>query len=566
MPKSVVTEDKFNRSAGKQLARYALVAVLALVALMYCLNWVAGLSSSGSAAGLTAIDVERNEISTFLRQEPPQLNSMLASDAVSGTILEHVMEGLLRYGPNNEILPGMAERWEIDGALARFWIRPDARWSNGDPVTAHDFEFAWKTALDPATGSQYSFIFYPIKNAEAANTGQLPLEAVGVRALDDSLLEVELERPLAYLEKLLAFVTFQPVQQKFYEQRPQRYGADAEDLLYNGPFVISSWVHGASMRLEKNPNYWDAERIKLNAINFPYITSDSATLLNLYRDGRIATVDLTAEMLEGAMQRRWQLERFMDGTVFFIDFNHRDNRLTRNKNLRIALNLAQDSNELVNSVIKLPGYLPAKSLFPIWMQGVEKTFREEYPAPEYPYNVELARQHLALAKQELGLSEWPPIVLLSGNTPVANISAQYYQEVFKKNLGLEIIIDAQIFRQRLQKMQDGDFDMVLSGWGPDYNDPMTFADLYSSWNLNNRGKYSNPELDALVRKAQDSIDPKERMDAFGAIQEILHDDAVLIGNYERGLVHATDPRLKGAQKRIFGAENDYTGAYIEDSE
>ncbi len=566
MTSPLSTDDSFVRSAGKQLAIYALVAVVVLVVLMYTLNFAASLTSTGAGGVAGAIDVENNEITIYLREEPPQMNSMLATDAVSGMVLGHVMEGLLRYDANGQIVPAMAERWELSGNRATFWIREDARWSNGDPVTAQDFEFAWKTTLDPATGSQYSFILYPIKNAEAVNTGQLPVDSVGVRALDARTLEVELEQPIAYFDKLVSFVTYLPVQKKAFTAANGRYGADANEMLYNGPFVMSSWVHGASMRMEKNPYYWDAGRIRLNAINAAYITSDSNTLLNLYKDGRIVSVDLTAEMLEGAMQQRWQLDRFMDGGVFFIDFNHRPERITRNLNLRKALQLAQDGNELVDRVIKLPGYLPAKSLFPVWLQGVEKSFREEYPAPEAPFNVQLAREYLEKAKQELGLTEIPPLVLLSDVSPVAAISGQYYQEVFKRNLGLDIVIDAQIFRQRLAKMDSGDFDLVLNGWGPDYNDPLTFADLFASWNLNNRGKYNNPALDALVRTAQTSTDTKTRMDAFGEVQRILHEDAAFIGNYERGRVYATHPQLKGLLRRVFGAESDYTGAYIDASD
>ncbi len=566
MTSPLSTDDSFVRSAGKQLAIYALVAAVVLVALMYALNFAASLTSTGAGGVAGAIDVENNEITIYLREEPPQMNSMLATDAVSGMVLGHVMEGLLRYDANGQIVPAMAERWELSGNRATFWIREDARWNNGDPVTAQDFEFAWKTTLDPATGSQYSFILYPIKNAEAVNTGQLPVDSVGVRALDARTLEVELEQPIAYFDKLVSFVTYLPVQKKAFTAANGRYGADADEMLYNGPFVMSSWVHGASMRMEKNPYYWDAGRIRLNAINAAYITSDSNTLLNLYKDGRIVSVDLTAEMLEGAMQQRWQLDRFMDGGVFFIDFNHRPERITRNLNLRKALQLAQDGNELVDRVIKLPGYLPAKSLFPVWLQGVEKSFREEYPAPEAPYNVQLAREYLEKAKQELGLTEIPPLVLLSDVSPVAAISGQYYQEVFKRNLGLDIVIDAQIFRQRLAKMDSGDFDLVLNGWGPDYNDPLTFADLFASWNLNNRGKYNNPALDALVRTAQTSTDTKTRMDAFGEVQRILHEDAAFIGNYERGRVYATHPQLKGLLRRVFGAESDYTGAYIDASD
>jgi len=557
------TEDSFTRAAGRQLALYGIIAVLLLALLMFVLNFIAGLTSSGAGGVRGAVDVENNEITIYLREEPPQLNSMLTTDAVSGMILSHVMEGLLRYDENAQIVPGLAERWEIEGARATFWIREEARWSNGERITAHDFEFAWKTALAPATGSQYAFIFYAIKNAEAVNTGQLPLDAVGVRAVDQRTLEVELEQPIAYFDKLAAFATYLPVSESFFTASGGRYGADADTLIYSGPFIMSSWVHGASLRLEKNPYYWDAERIHLNAINAAYITSDSNTLLNLYKDGRIVMVDLTAEMLEGAMQQRWQLDRFMDGSVFYIDFNHRPERLTQNLNLRKALQLAQDGNELVDRVIKLPGYLPAKSLFPVWLQGLERSFREEYPPPESTYNVALAREYLEKARLELGLSEFPPLVLLADTGPVASISSQYYQEVFKKNLGLDIIIDGQIFRQRLAKMDSGDFDIVLSGWGPDYNDPLTFADLYASWNLNNRGLYSNPRVDELVRTAQSSTDNAVRMAAFGEIQRILHEDVALIGNYERGRVYATHPQVKGILRRVFGAENDYTGAYID---
>lgn len=562
MQEPISTDEGFTRSAVKQLAIFSVLAVLVIVAVMYTLNFLAGITSSDAPSAVSAVDFENNEISVFLRQDPPQLDSTRSTDTVSGTVLGHVMEGLLRYDENFEIAAGMAERWEIEGTKATFWLREDARWSNGEPITAHDFVFAWRTTLDPAVGSQYSFIFYPIKNAEAANKGELPLDSVGMRALDDHTLEVELEQPIAYFDKLVAFGTYFPISETFYKSTNGRYGADANTMLYSGPFKMSSWVHGASLRFEKNPYYWDADNIHLDAINIAFITEDTNTLLNLYKDNRIALVDLTAEMLEGAMQQRWHLERFMDGSVFYIEFNHRPGRLSSNLNLRKALLYAQDDGELVDRVIKLPGYLPAKSVFPIWLRGVNDTFREEYPAPEAEYNVTLAREYLEKAKQELGITQFPPIVLLADTSPVATIASQYYQEVYKKNLGLEIIIDPQIFRQRLAKMASGEFDLVLSGWGPDYNDPLTFADLFASWNLNNRGRFNNAELDAQVRIAQNSMDQRVRMDAFGRIQDILFEQVVFIGNYERGRVYATHPQVKGILRRAIGAETDFTRAYI----
>ena len=557
------SNESFNRSAGKQLALYGVVAVVVFVLLMLSLNFAANLTSSGGGGVAGAVDVQNNEITAYLRQDPPELNTMGAADAVSGIVLGHVMEGLLRYDEHGQLVAGLAERWEIEGDTATFWIRDNARWSNGEPITAHDFEFAWKTTLAPSTASQYAFILYAIKNAAAANNGDVSIDEVGVRAVDDKTLQVTLEQPIAYFDKMVAFATFSPVNEAFFNATNGRFAAEAESLLYSGPFMMTSWVHGASLRLEKNPYYWDQTRAKLDAINFAYVTEDTNTLLNLFKDGRIVQVDLTAEMLEGAMQQGWVLDRFMDGSVFFIDFNHREGRITSNTNLRKAMLYAQDNNELVNSVIKLPGYMPAKSLFPMWMQGAQRTLHEEYPPPVAPFNVSVAKEYLEKAKQELGLTELPPIVLLADTSPVATISSQYYQETFKKNLGLEVVIDQQIFRQRLAKMESGEFDIVLSGWGPDYNDPLTFGDYYASWNLNNRGRYRNDRIDELVRIGQNSLDNEERMAAFGEIQQILFDEAVIIGNYERGRVYATDPRVKGILRRAIGAETDYTYAYID---
>ena len=558
--------DNLTRAAGKQLAVYAVAAIAILAAVMFLLNALAGMTSSAAGMSRMAVDVENNTITTYLRTEPPQMNSMLATDAVSGMVLAHVMEGLLRYGPDDELVGGVAERWQLDGNTMTFWLRDDARWSNGEAVTAHDFEFAWKHLLEPTVGSQYAFILYPILNAEKANNGEVPIDDVGVEAVDERTLVVTLETPIAYFDRMIAFVTYLPANEAFYQQTNGRYGADADEMLYNGPFMMTSWVHGASMQLEKNPHYWDAERIRLDAINFAHMTSDASTLLNLFKDDQIVMADLGSEMLEEAMLQGWTLSQFMEGTVFYTDFNHRPERLTANLNLRKAMALVHDAGELVNRVIKLPGYLPGKSLFPVWLPGAEDNFREEYPAPSYQRDVAQAKVYLQRALDELGLDRLPPLVLLTGDTPVSRIQAEYYQEVFKRSLDIDLVIDAQIFRQRLEKMTAGDFDLVAAGWGPDYNDPLTFGDLYASWNLNNRGRYNNPALDAQVRIAQSSLDMAERMQAFGEIQRIIHEDVVMLPDYERGIVYVSHPQVRGIRRHVIGAETDFTNAWIEAGE
>ena len=476
------------------------------------------------------------------------------------------MEGLIAYDNNDQLAPGVAERWEINDDGATFWIREEAKWSDGQPVTAHDFEFAWRRVLDPATASEYAFILYPIKNAEAVNRGDLPKEMIGVRAVSDRLLEVEFERPTPYFDKLAAFNTYYPLREDFFANANGRYGADADMLLSNGPYVVTEWIHGSSMLWEKNPYYWNDQKGFLDEIVTAYITHDVNAKLNLFKDGQIVETSLVAPMLPTAMEQRWQIDRFMDGTLFFLEFNHRDNRLTDNWNFRRALQLAQEPSELVYKVMKEASYLPAQSLFPLWIQGVKDTFRKEYPAPEHKMDVEKAREHLELARQELGLEEFPPIVLLSGDSNLSLAAGEYYQELYKQNLGLELRIDAQIFKQRLAKMTSGEFDLVMAGWGPDYFDALTFGDLFASWNLNNRGHYRSEEMDRLVRIGRSELDAKKRMDAFGDIQQLIHEDVVIIPMYERGISFVVDPRLKGFKRRSVGPDVDYSYAYIDISE
>jgi oligopeptide transport system substrate-binding protein len=370
---------------------------------------------------------------------------------------------------------------------------------------------------------------------------------------------------VAFFDKLVAFGIYNPVRKDFYESRSQRYGADADDLIYNGPFTISRWVHSAHVRLEKNPYYWNRDAVRLNIIDMPYITADETTWVNLYKAGAVARATLGAEQLDEAMRLRWNLGRYVDGSVFYIDFNFRPGRVTRNYNLRRAIQLVNDPAELVNKVIALPAYQPAFSLFPSWLKGVNGRFRQEYPARSVKPDFAEARRYLELARKELDVEQIPPLVLLTDDGPFSNKNAEYLQNLFRRALGLELKIDKQIFKQRLAKMTSGDFDMVSAGWGPDYDDPLTFGDLYASWNGNNRGKYNNPELDRQVRIAQTSLDPKIRMDAFGKIQMILIDDAVLLPTYERGRVFVMDPRLKGVVNRAVGTDPDFTNAYLVDN-
>lgn len=554
-------DENFTRSAGKQLAVYAVYAVLILAAVVYLLSLAAG--HTGNNGNDMAVDIENNAITIALREEPPQLDPGRSTDASSGVVLAHVFEGLINYDEEAQLTPGVAERWEIREDGATFWLRDNARWSDGKVVTAQDFVFAWRRVVDPATAAEYAFFLYPIKNGEEINRGELPKEMLGVRAVNDRQLEVEFSRPTPYFDKLVAWYTYLPVREDFYNSRNGRFGADADELLYNGPYMITEWVHSSSMLWKKNPYYWSDARGFVDEIRTAYITNDDNAKLNLFKDSKIVETHLSSPMLPDAMAEKWQIDRAMDGTVFFFEFNHRPGRITSNLNFRKALLFAQESSELVYKALKEASYLPAVSLFPVWIEGVNGKFREEYPPPNHHMDLEKARHYLALAKEELGLDEFPPIVMLSGDQPASMVSATYYQELFRDRLGLEIRIDTQIFKQRLQKMTAGDFDIVLAGWGPDYDDALTYGDLFASWNLQNRGRYKSDEMDALIKKAQTTLDKVDRVATFGKIQQLVYDDAVILPMYERGWTYVVNPQVKGIRRRVVGPEVDYNFARID---
>ena len=535
---------------------------LALMRTFLLLTFAVSFITTSNLTFASAVDAETQSASIALAQEPPQLNGMKATDQVSIQVLSHVMEGLTRYDRRGMLSPGVALRWEISDEKATFWLRDNARWSNGDPVTAHDFVFAWRTVVTPSTASEYAFILYPIKHAEAINRGERPATDLGVRALDDFTLEVELERPTAYFLKLTAFVSYFPVQEAFYQSTQGAYGADADKLLYNGAFRISNWVHSASLTMLKNERYWDRDAIFLNKLDHAYITADTRARLNLYVDDEIAFTRIDGETYKDALANKLRIRNFVTGSVFFLEFNHRTGRVTDNLNLRRALLAAFDPEEFVNRVLQMPGNLPGRSLFPVWLQGVEGKFRDEFPASERTPNIDEAKAYLEAAKKELGLDEIPPLALLVSDSPTATKQAEYLQGLYKSKLGLDIRIDVQTFKQRLAKMTAGEFDIVGAGWGPDFDDIMTFGDLFASWNLNNRGRYSNANYDEAVRTTMNATDPATRMQAMAAVQKIVEEDVVIVPLYEQGVIYLLHPKLRGVRRTVVGGDPDFTYARV----
>jgi oligopeptide transport system substrate-binding protein len=522
------------------------------------------LFASSFPAFSSAVNFDRKSIQIALDSEPPDLNSLKATDQVSFFVIEHVMEGLLAYDEKGGLIPGIAERWELSETGANFYLRKNARWSDGVPVTAHDFVFAWQTAVNPKTASRYAFILSPVKNAERISEGKLSPDHLGVKAIDDYTLKVEFERSCAYFLSLTTFGTYFPVREDFYKKNEGRYFADVENMIFNGPYVLSEWVHGASLKLKKNPDFWNANAINLNEINVPYITADANVKFNLFANDEIVFADLNTDTIKPALQERVKINKFSSGAIFFINFNHREGRLTTNKNLRKAIQHVVDASDIVNKVVGVPGNKTLYSVFPSWLEGENKRFNKEYPPKKYLVDFQKAQAYLEKAKQELELEEIPPLVLLSSEKPSTQKRAEYLQALLKETLGLEIKIDKQIFKQRLKKMSSGEFDIALAAWGPDYNDPSTFGDLFYSKNSNNHGRYSNPEYDRWVEVAMNNTNKTTRMQAFAKMQNMIGEEAIIIPQFERGIVFVESTEIKNIVRRIFGGDPSFRFAYLDE--
>ena len=522
------------------------------------LLWV-GISAIASSVGLSSSANAESVLRFALTTEPPQLNTMKATDTQSHFVVGHIVEGLTRYGKDGQPVPGVATDWKITDKEATFHLRKNAKWSDGKPVTAKDFIFGWKSALDPKMASEYAFILYPIKNAEQINQGKLPGTALGVVAPDDYTLKITFEKPCGYFLALTTFSTYSPVREDFFNQVKDQFGADADKLLYNGPFVITKWVHGASLQMDKNPNYWNKDKIALDRIDIPYITADDSARFNFYKDNKTDMLErLGKEDLPKAQTEHYKIKSFSDGSVFFLEYNFITGKITRNKNLRKALQLVFNPEEYTSRVVSIPGTKAGKSLIPVWLRGVKDFFRKEYPVQAVKPNVAEAKKYLALAMKELSLTTPPSLIWLTGDTPLAAREAEYFQNLYRTTLGIDIKIDKQIFKQRLAKMTAGEFDIVSAGWGPDFADPMTFAELLASWNENNRGHYTSPEYDALIRKAQSTADAKTRMDSMAKAEKIALDDQAILPLYERTQAYIVRDTIQGVIRRPVAPDPDFT--------
>ncbi|MCA0148960.1 peptide ABC transporter substrate-binding protein [Rossellomorea vietnamensis] len=520
-------------------------------------------NEEGSGAG--GSDEKKEQVLNLLESaEIPSMDSTLATDAVSFNVMNNVLEGLYRLGENDEAVLGMAaEEPQIseDGKTYTFKIR-DAKWSNGDPVTANDFVYAWKKALNPDTGAEYAYIMYDIKNAAKVNAGDLPVDELGVKATDDKTLEVQLETPVPYFKALLSFATFYPQNQKFVEEQGENFGLEADTVVYNGPFTLSEWKHEQSFKLSKNEDYWDADTVKLKEVNFN-IVKDTATGVNLYETNKADIAGLSAEFVDKYKSDE-NFKTRAATSVYFLRLNQ-GNEVLKNVNARKAIDSAYDKQGMVDVLLN-NGSIPANYLVPKdFVTGPDGTEYREAVGDFGGFDAKKAADYWAKAKEELG-KDSIELELLNYDSDSSKKIGEFLKEQLEQNLeGLTVKIKAQPFKQKLELETKGQYDFSFAGWGPDYPDPMTFVDMFVTDGAHNQMGYSNPEYDKKIEQAKGELldDLDARWQAMIDAEKILFDDQAISPMYQKGVSYLERPYVKNVLRHSFGADNSYKWASIE---
>ncbi|MCQ9282760.1 ABC transporter substrate-binding protein [Priestia megaterium] len=497
---------------------FSLLLVMSLFLAACGFNKESGGSSSG---GDDSGKAKSQDLRVNIKTEPFSLNPGLANDSVSGAVLRQTFEGLTRLGKDGKPEEAMAKKIDVsdDGLVYTFKLR-DAKWSNGDPVIAKDFEYAWKWALDAKNESQYAEQLYYIKGGEAANKGTGSMDDVGIKAVDDKTLQVTLEHPTTYFLELTAFYTYYPVDSKVVEKNPKWYTNAGDNYVTNGPFKMTQWKHNDKIVLKPSENYWDKDAVKLKNIEM-YMINDNATELSMFEKGELDWAGNPAGQLPQdaipQLKDKGNLNVNVKTGTYMYKFNTEDKALS-NANVRKALAYAIDRKAIVENVTKAE-QVPATAMVPAQAYGEKKNnlFKDN--------DVKKAKELLNKGLKEMGLSKLPPIKISYNTDEGHQKVAQAVQDMWKKNLGVDVQLNNQEWNVYIDELNKGNFQIGRMGWIADFNDPITFLEMFEDKNGgNNNTFWENPKYQQLLDQSRKEQDPKKRYDILKQAEKILMTD------------------------------------------
>lgn len=512
-----------------------------------------GESGGGGAAGSKTLIRSMSEVRYF--------DSALATDEESFEILLNTQEGLYRLDRNDEPQPALAAQTEIsdDELTYTFTLRDGVTWSNGDPVTANDFRFAWLRALDPKTASEYGYIIADfIKGAAEFNAGEGSREDVAIEATDDKTLKVTLNNPTPFFLGLTAFITYLPQNEKFVTEQGDKFAQGPQNILFNGPFTMTEYDSASGGALVKNDNYWDKDSVDIERIEIK-IVKDLNTAVRLYESNQLDLTEVSGEQV-ARYKDSPEFWRYIAFTHFFGVMNQKD-PVMANLNIRKAIMIGFDRKKLCEQVLQ-DGSEPAYAFVPPGMTGPEgQTFREA-GGDMVPTDPGAAKEFWDRGVSELGNT--PNISLIFSDSSTSRDVGTFIQEQYREHLGIEVNLEITTFENALDRASKGDFQVTFaSGWGADYNDPLTFMSYFLTESGSNRSGFSNKRYDELVRGAQAETDENRRMEMMLEAEKILFDEAVIAPEYFEAIVGLKKPYLKDFTKHPYGPDPDWKYAKLE---
>ncbi len=496
--------------------------------------------------------------------EPETLEVAMHTGKPEGTVLGALMDGLTRYDANFETVKGsgMALDWDIspDGLKYTFYLRQDAKWTNGDPVTAHDFEYAWKKLLDPDMAAEYAYQLYYLINGEAYNDGEISADEVGVKALDDYTLEVELEAPTTYFIELTAFSSLFPVNRQVDQANPD-WHTSADTFVGNGPFKMVSWEHQQKIEMVKNEDFWDADNVLLDKLVMVMVESED-TALTMFQNNEIDIVEELPLQEQKRLIDDGTATVFPDASTYYYIFNTQVEPFD-DARVRKAFAYAIDRQAIVNHVTQA-GEKPALAFVPYGFPDTVSTkdFREEGGNYFKDNDVEKARQLLAEAGYPGGQG-LPEIDIIYNTSDEHKIIAEAIQQMWADNLGAKVKLSNQEWGTYLSNRLQGNFMVARAGWGPDYADAMTFMDLHISGSFMNHSFWENEEHDSLIRLAKENPDPEVRIKAMHDAEKMLMDEMPVMPIYFYVNASLYKPWVKGVVVPPFGPYQEFKWAYIQ---
>ena len=527
------------------------------------------LLTAATAAGMLAGCGSKTDTDTFRfasELDIQGMDSTVVDDGMSFNAIHAITDGLTAVNEKGKTAPAIAKSWDVsdDGKTYTFHLR-DAKWTNGDKVTANDFVYSWRKIIKDA--GNYAYMLgsggASVKNADAlmelgANATDEQMATLGVTAKDDKTLVVELENKVPYFTDLMAFPCYFPQNEKFVEKCGKNYGTKPEYTLSNGAYTMTKWIKGNKATFTKNDKYYDAKAVKTKNLEM-FLVQDPKTAAQNFDNGKVDYATINSTLVD-KYKGKDTFTTFNEGFLFYLQVNF-NNKTTANKNVREALSYAINRKDLCENVLKDgskegTGFVPSQ----LSTSPAGKDFRDT-AGDLVGYDAKKAQEYLDAAKKELGTDTITIDLLYGTDESPMDTMAEYLQGSFSKLKGLKVNMVATVKKDRIYNREaNGNFQVVCTRWGPDYADPTTYLNLFLTGNQNNYGKYSNAKVDSLMKQVQSESDLNKRWDLMTQVEKTALDDLAYIPVFEKGAAALKAKNVKGLVHSAVGVP--YTFKYV----